>query len=78
MQFETGRTYGAMDCGIDPITVIRRTRRCIIVDNGVNQWRMMVRMDDDGTEYAVDSSVPVRWRVAYTYSTRWEVDRDDG
>ena len=66
--FEVGKTYAAADCSFDPITVIRRTPKCIVVRGGKwgNEWRMKVRMDDK-SEWVQDSCVTPKWRGAFTY-----------
>lgn len=69
--FEVGKMYEANDPGYDPIHVIRRTAKCIVVDNGHAKWRMIVKTDEQGNEYVVDSSVPQKYRNGFTYSSRW-------
>lgn len=66
--FEVGKSYEPYAYEFDPVTVIRRTDKMIWVDNGQIQWKMRVRVDADGNEYAVDSSVPLNWRDAFTYT----------
>ena len=66
-QFKVGSVYEPYQSEFAPITVLKRTDRTIWVDNGTAQWRMRVRKDADGNEYAVDSSVPMAWRDAFTY-----------
>lgn len=70
-QFEVGKTYEAADCGIDPIEVVRRTAKSIFVTNGHADWRMIIRHDEDGNEFVIDSSVPMKWRGLMTYSAKW-------
>ena len=69
--FEVGKSYEANDTGYDPITVTRRTDKTIWVDNGSASWRMRIKHDKDGNEIVTDSSVPVKWRDAFTYSSKW-------
>lgn len=71
-RFEVGKAYEANDPGFDPIMVLRRTAKCIIVDNGQSKWRMVVKVDENGDEYVVDSSVPKRWQEAFRYSSKRE------
>ena len=66
--FEVGMSYRANDSRYDPIKVLRRTNKCIFVTNGSNTWRMLVRVDDEGNEYATDSSIPNKWRDTMTFS----------
>lgn len=70
LRFEVGKTYEAAERGYDPITVIGRTAKFIAVTNGNNKWRMKIREGEDA-EYAVDSSVPPKWRDQFTYSSKW-------
>ena len=66
-RFEVGRSYLPYGAEFDPIKIVRRTEKTIWCDNGQCQWRMRVRHDADGNEYAVDSCVPPRWREEFTY-----------
>ena len=67
-EFIVGKSYYPGDRSYDPITVIRRTPKCIVVRGGSgNTWRMVIKHDHDGTEVVVDSSVPTRWRGAFMY-----------
>ena len=72
-KFEVGHEYEACDMGLDPIKVVGRTAQFIKIKNGIcNEYRMKIRMDDDGVEYAYDSSVGMKWREAATYKATWE------
>lgn len=73
MNFEVGHSYEANDPGYDPIKILRRTGKTIWVDNGQAKWSMRVKRDENGNEMVTDSSVPVRWRDAFTYKANWEV-----
>ena len=73
MVFEVGKTYCPADSGFDPIKVIKRTERCIKVDNGTSEWKMVIKVDENGDEYVIDSSVPRKWRSAFVYSAKWVV-----
>lgn len=69
MTFQVNKTYGAMDSGLDPIRIMKRTPKCVVATtNGMNRFRMVVKTDSIGNEYVTDSSVPMKWREAYTYS----------
>lgn len=70
--FEVGKCYRAADCRYDPITITKRTEKCVCVTNGQADWRMRIRYDKDGNEYAVDSSEPARYRNDATYSAKWK------
>ena len=70
--FEEGKNYEAYDCGLDPITVIRRTPKMILVTNGFSQWRMRLDTDGEGNEVVTDKSVPRKWRYCFTYSSKLE------
>ena len=74
-RFEVGKAYEPNDTGYEPIQDLRRTDKMILVRNSTSQWRMRIRVDDDGAEYVTDSTVPVKWRDAFTYSARHEVER---
>ncbi len=71
-EFVEGHSYEACDIGIDPVLVLRRTKKTVVVTRGGAQWRMRIRQDEDGGEYVVDSSVPARWREMYTFRAEWE------
>jgi len=67
-KFVVGMKYNPEDRSYSPILVIKRTKKCIVVQNDCGSvWRMVVRNGDDGVEYVVDSSVPARWRDVFTY-----------
>ena len=74
MRFEVGKSYGASDPCFDPITVLKRTDKMILVTNGQSKWRMRLRTDADGNEYVTDSSWPNPHRLAY--STKWLTDKE--
>lgn len=67
-QFKVGKLYTPYMCGFDPIKVVRRTEKTIWCEDecGV-QFSMRVRISKNGNEYAVDCTVPVKWRDAFTY-----------
>lgn len=67
-RFREDHFYFANDPGIDAITVEKRTKKMIfVVTPHGTRWRMRIRTDEDGNEYAVDSSVTPKWRFALTY-----------
>ena len=73
--FEVGKSYSPADGAFDPVTVIRRTAKCIVVrDRGGNTWRMIIRTNADGCEWVRDSSVEPRWRDAFIYRADWEAE----
>ena len=66
-RFEVGKTYDANDRSFDPITVIKRTAKCVYVENvSGNVWRMTIKHDEKA-EFVVDSSFPVRARELLTF-----------
>ena len=66
-RFEVGKKYDANDRSFDPITVIKRTAKCIYVENvSGNVWRMTIKRDEKA-EFVVDSSFPVRARELLTF-----------
>lgn len=72
-RFEVGKTYGAFDSGIDPITIERRTEKSIFFKGNKGKLcRQKVYVDSDGNEYTYDSYVETRFRQAYTHSTLFE------
>ncbi len=72
-RFEIGKTYGAYDSGVPSITIERRTEKSVyFMGNFGHMVRQKVQVDEDGYEYTYDSYVPLRYRPAYTHSTRFE------
>lgn len=71
-RFETGHLYEGYAREYDPIRILRRTEKTMWVTNGRNSWKMRIRTDENGNEYAVDSSVPREWRDAFTYDAEWK------
>ena len=74
MKFEVGKYYYCTDCGFDPIAILKRTDKSIWVDNGCSTWCMRIKHDEDGNEFAVDSSSPSRWRGVFTYCADREAE----
>lgn len=72
-KFEVGKSYEPYAPEFDPIKVLRRTEKSIWVTNGQITWMMRIKVDEDGTEWATDSKVPMKWRDAFTYNAKWEV-----
>lgn len=72
--FEVGKYYEANDPGYDPIKILRRTDKTVWVDNGQSKWRMRIKYDRNGNEMVTDSSVPSKWRDAFTYKASWCVE----
>lgn len=69
MRFSVGKSYWANDRGYGAVKVVKRTPCFIYVENDSgSQWRMRIRADKNGIEFATDSSVPHKWRGAFTYS----------
>ena len=54
--FLVGHSYRWQDSRFDPIRVVSRSKQSITVDNGVCNWRMMIRHDHDGVEWVRDSA----------------------
>ena len=63
-RFEVGKSYAWRESGLDPFTVLARTKKTIVVTNRVNTWRMRLRYDDVG-EYVKDSSMDFGRREKY-------------
>ena len=76
-RFEVGKVYRANDSGNDPLRIVKRTARTIVVKNvsSGESWRMFLREDaKKGTEYVVDSTnVGTRWEYELTYRADLEV-----
>ena len=72
-KFEIGKRYEWYQREYGWIKVLRRTAKCITVTNGGSTWRMVIRQDTEDNEYVVDSSVPEKWRDAFTCSAKWEL-----
>lgn len=70
-RFVVGCEYEANDPGFGTIRIIKRTAKSIRVTNGVNEWMMRIKTDNDGIEYAADSSVGRKWIIALTYKASW-------
>lgn len=71
--FKEGKTYEAGDAGLSPITIIKRTPKTCLVRNDTGTiWRMRIKSLDD-SEIMIDSSVPDKWRGAFTYYAKFEV-----
>ena len=74
VEFVEGKRYEANDTGISPILILKRTAKMCLVQNDAGiEWRMMLRQDGD-TEIMIDTSVPQKWRGAYTYNAKFETE----
>ena len=74
-KFVVGNEYYFQDTGFGALKILRRTEKTIWVSNGQNEWKMRIRDDGYGNEYATDSSVPKRFRSELTImadDTRYE------
>ena len=73
-KFVVGGEYYPADIGFDPVKVVRRTEKYIFVcGSSGNTWRMLVRIDEHGVEYARDSSYPKRWQASFVYrADNWD------
>ena len=60
----------------DPIKIERRTDKTVWVVDPVNnhRWTMIIREDDDGTEYVVDYAVPKKHRDMFTWRADEEIE----
>ena len=68
-KFEIGKTYDAYQREFGNITILKRSEKSIWVRNNTGiEWRMRIKKDNLGNEFAVDSLVPRKWRDAFTYS----------
>lgn len=73
-KFEINKKYEWYQREYGSIQILKRTPKCVQVTNGASTWRMIVRTDDNGDEYVIDSSVPYKWRDAFTCSANWVED----
>lgn len=72
--FEVGKVYEWYQRDYGTVKIVKRTPKCVWVTNGINTWRMKLRTDEYGNEYVVDSTVPSRWRDAFTCSALWRTN----
>ena len=70
-QFIVGAKYYRADTGFDPITILRRTDKTVWVSDGSHEWSMRVRHYYDGSEYAVDYTVPKKWQDCLKFDARF-------
>ena len=70
-KFEIGKYYKWSEGGFDPIQVLQRTAKTIVVRNASYIWRMKLRTDKDGNEYVVDSNTPKRYRDEFICKATW-------
>ncbi len=66
-KFEVGKEYEPYQREFDPIKVIKRTDKTIWVTKDEVTWMMRIKHDANGNEWAADSTVPYKWRDAFTY-----------
>lgn len=81
-EFQIGKVYSWYQTDYDPILVIGRTEKTITVVRTDyfcfgDTWKMHIKIDDEGDESVTDSSVPMRYRDAFTTSAALE-NGDDG
>lgn len=68
-KFEVGKSYEWYQRENGSVEVLRRSAKFITVRNDFgNSWRMLIRVDENGDEFAIDSTVPSKWRDAFTVS----------
>lgn len=65
--FMVGKKYEPYQADLGTMRVVRRTDKTIWCEKDFVQWRMKIRTDANGNEYAVETSVPTTWRDAFTY-----------
>ena len=74
VRFEVGKSYYPADHSFDPVKILKRTNKCVVVENWSGTvWRMLVRVNREGVEYVTDSCVPRSWRNEFTYHADDEV-----
>ena len=71
-RFEVGKMYDCVGHGFDPVEIIRRTAKMVTVKPYLSNhtWRMLIRIDKDGNEYLVDSTLPKSWQRFVFYSAK--------
>lgn len=72
-KFEVGCKYEPYAIEFEPIEIIRRTEKTIWVKNECSEWKMRIKKDENGDEYAIDSSVQNKYRDSFTYKAEWIV-----
>lgn len=74
-KFEIGKYYdwGEHGC-FDPIQVLGRSKKMIRVRNRSHQWRMLLRIDENGNEYVIDSSAPKGYKDTFTVKATDKTD----
>jgi hypothetical protein len=77
-RFEVGKKYKAIDPGLDPIEVIKRSEKCITVRDVMgNEWRMKIREGEGENgcrfEFAIDNSAWRKWHDMFTYTATLEL-----
>ncbi len=76
-KFEVGEKYEPNDAGLSPIKIIKRTdKTCLVENKDGSRWRMRIRQTDDG-EMMIDSSVPGKWRGAFTYLSKYKAKGEE-
>ena len=70
--FVVGSYVYPSDRSFDPVMITKRTSKYIFVTNPSpdcgSSGKMLIRKDDEGNEYAIDSSMPKKWREScFTY-----------
>ena len=76
-KFIVGKRYYPGDRSYDPVKVVKRTAKYIYVsDYRGFTWRMLIRIDHDGTEYCIDSTMPSRYKSSFMYCADDPVKED--
>ena len=71
--FEVGNRYNANDRDLGSVLVVKRTDKSVWVKNDHYTWRMKIRRDESGNEYAYESCHSPRRRDNFTFSAKWRV-----
>ena len=77
-KFEVGKMYKNAFPGFLPIEIIRRTAKMVTVKSYFSDhtWRMLIRIDKNGDEYLVDSTLPKSWQRFIFYSAKLEYGQE--
>ena len=61
-KFEVGKEYYAYDSGLDPVKVVKRTAKTVVMEYAPDrQHRMLIRHYENGDEYVRDYHVPAMY-----------------
>ena len=71
-KFKVGKFYECANFYMNPIKVLYRTKKNIVVDDGECQWSAKTKIDNDGDEF-IQKDTKLVTKGIYTYSASWEI-----